>query len=60
MQLEVGLSWVKRPLGPLEAQFTLPCLSGLNGRSGGEPEFTPDLTDSTAGRAGASRPGQSH
>lgn len=29
-----------RPLGPREAHFTRPCLSGLNGRSGGETEFT--------------------
>lgn len=41
-----GAGWVKRPLRPSEARFTLSCLSGVNGRSGGETEFTQKLTDS--------------
>lgn len=46
-----GAGRVKRPLGPSEARFTLSCLSGVNGRSGGETEFTQKLTDG-AGCAG--------
>lgn len=53
-----GAEWVKRPLAPSEARFTLSCLSGLNGRSGGETEFTQKLTDSTGCEGGVSRPGQ--
>lgn len=46
-----------RPLGPREAHFTRPCLSGLNGRSGGETEFTQKLTDSAGCAGGGVRPG---
>lgn len=43
---------VKRPLAPLEAQFTLSCVSGLNGRSRGETQFTQKLTDSADAQEG--------
>lgn len=45
-----GAGRVQRPLGPLAAPLTLSCLSGLSGRSGGEPEFTQKLNDSAGVR----------
>lgn len=52
-----GAGRVQRPPGPSEALFTLPCVSGLSGRSGGETEFTHKLTDSAGCAGGGVWPG---